>query len=229
MLSELGVAFGFGFVGSVHCAQMCGPIVLSYSLASPGAPRSLALSHAFYNLGRTLTYTLLGAIAGTAGGMIGSAANLVGVEKGAMLVAGVLMVIGGLMMSGLIPSGGLLRIGGTGLSARLFHGAGRLISSPHPASKLGLGLVLGLLPCGLLWAAMLKAAGTGSPLNGALTMAAFGLGTAGALGALGAFSSLIGARLGRFSNALAAASIIVVGALLVWRGLSANPLQMRCH
>jgi uncharacterized protein len=224
MLSDIWVAFGIGFVGSIHCAQMCGPIVLSYSVASPSSPRRLALLHTCYNLGRIVTYTVLGAAAGAAGGMFGSAANLVGVEKGAMLAAGILMMVGGLLQFGK-----LLRITGRGFSERLFGGAGKLINSPSPLSKFGLGLLLGLLPCGLLWAAIVKAAGTASPLVGAASMAAFGLGTSGALGALGAFSSLIGVRLGRYSNAFAAASIVLVGALLVYRGLMAQPLHMRCH
>jgi uncharacterized protein len=146
------------------------------------------------------------------------------VEKGAMLAAGVLMVIGGLLQFG-----GLSSFSGKGLSARLFSGAGKLIRSPAPVSKLGLGLLLGLLPCGLLWAALLKAAGTASALHGAASMTAFGLGTTGALGALGAFSSVIGARLGRYSNAFACAAVVLVGALLVWRGIAAQPLHLSCH
>jgi len=228
-LADLGIAFGFGLFGSIHCAQMCGPFVLSYSLATPGGPTRLAWAHACYNLGRLLTYTLLGMVAGALGGAVASLGTLAGIEKGAMLVSGILMVVAGVVMLGAIPKSGLARIVGGSISSRMFQAAGKLLSSPEPASKFGLGLLLGFLPCGLLWAALLKAGGTGSPLAGGVTMLAFGIGTTGALVALGAFSSMIGTRFRRYGNVLAGAGILLVGALLIWRGIAAQPLRMGGH
>jgi len=60
----------------------------------------------------------------------------------------------------------------------------------------------------------------GSALGGALTMLAFGLGTSLALGATGLASTAFGWRLGRWSNALAGASIMFAGALLIWMGVA---------
>jgi sulfite exporter TauE/SafE len=86
--------------------------------------------------------------------------------------------------------------------------------------------VLGFLPCGLVYAALLKAVETGTALAGALTMLAFGLGTAGALLTMGLASSMVGLRLGRWSSILSAASIALMGAILLWRGLSGAPAPM---
>ena len=72
----------------------------------------------------------------------------------------------------------------------------------------------------------MKALEAGGALSGALTMLAFGLGTAGALGAVGMLSSLAGARMGRWSNRVAAVSVMLFGAILLWRGLAAKPV---CH
>jgi sulfite exporter TauE/SafE len=69
---------------------------------------------------------------------------------------------------------------------------------------------------------------TAGPLGGALTMLAFGLGTAAALAGMGAIASLAGPRLGRWSNRLAPGFVMLAGAILLWRGLTA-PGAPLCH
>jgi MFS family permease len=85
---------------------------------------------------------------------------------------------------------------------------GRLLVSSRALGKFGLGLMLGFLPCGLIYGALLKAVETARPLAGALTMAAFGMGTAVALLAMGMASSFAGLRMGAWGNRLAGASIL---------------------
>ena len=89
-----------------------------------------------------------------------------------------------------------------------------------PGTKFRLGLMLGFLPCGVLYAALLKAMESAGIASGALTMLAFGLGTSAALFGLGAASSLV--RLPRW---LPPAAVMITGAVLLWRGLSAP----HCH
>jgi hypothetical protein len=228
-LSDFSLAFGFGVVGSIHCVQMCGPIVLTYSLqSSPGARGAMA-SHIFYNLGRLVTYSALGAFAGVAGGAMGVFGRLAGIEKAAMVVAGALMIAAGILMAGYMPKGGLVQVSGKGVSSLFSRTVGKLLVSPAPAGRFLLGLILGLLPCGLLYAALLKAMSSGTAVSGAFTMLAFGLGTSAALLAIGAFSSVVSARLGRWANVLASVSVILVGAWLVWKGYMAQPHQMMGH
>ncbi len=225
--AELGVAFGFGVVGSLHCAQMCGPIVLSYSL---GLERGTAgRAHLLYNSGRVVTYALLGGVAGAAGHATGMVGRLAGFEQVAALAAGLLMLVTGAVSFGLVPANTLIRPGSGGLPGRLSRAAARLLLSPQPGSKFALGLVLGLLPCGLLYAALLQAMASGSAPRGALLMAAFGLGTAGALAGVGVLSSGIRRGLGRWSHPLAGAGILLTGLWLIWRGLMAQVPQPHCH
>ena len=224
--SDLTIAFGVGVVGSLHCVQMCGPIVLSYSLRSAGGPSMAA--HCAYNLGRITMYMILGALAGWAGMAVTRAAAFAGLRQAAALVAGVLMIIAGVTILGWRPRGGLVQIGGGRFSGFFRQTAGRLLSSPGIGSKFALGFVLGLLPCGLLYAALLQAVGTSSFAAGAVTMLAFGLGTAGALIALGAFSSVIGRRLGRWSNLIAGVTVILVGLYLLWRGVMVGGTPLSC-
>src|SRR5208337_3688095 len=105
---EFGIMFSLGLVSSLHCVQMCGPLVLTYSVAlkqsaslvaPPAALRSrLLASHLAYNGGRILTYSALGAIAGIAGGTVGFVGHLAGLSGVAATVAGGLMILAGLVM-----------------------------------------------------------------------------------------------------------------------------------
>ena len=231
---EFGVMFGLGLVSSLHCVQMCGPIVLSYSVAasdltktSSHAP-SLLQNHLAYNSGRILTYSLLGAIAGIAGGTVGVLERMAGVSHMLALVSGGLMIVVGIAMLGIIPSSALgnrlFRI-----PSSLLRRCGRLISAAGAGNRFVLGLALGLLPCGLIYAALLKAMVTGSALAGAATMLAFGLGTASSLLALGIFSSAIRLRLNRWGSQLAAAGVTLLGVLLIWRGTMPAMMAMGGH
>lgn len=194
---EFSAIFAVGLAGSFHCVGMCGPIVLSYSVGLRG-PRPAA--HAAYNAGRILTYILLGAIAGAAGHGIAMLGQLAGLAAGARIFAGMAMIAAGLLMIGLAPASSLVQIRRPGIMQSI----GKLILGPTAGSKFTLGLMLGFLPCGLIYAALLKSLESGSPISGAFTMLAFGLGTSAALFPTGLLSSVAGTRLGRWSNRIAA-------------------------
>jgi sulfite exporter TauE/SafE len=224
-LLDLTLPLSLGLVSSLHCAQMCGPIVLSYSMAGRSSPAG----HLCYNAGRIATYSLLGAAAGGAGGAMGLLGRLAGIQQAASLIAGCLMLLAGVLLSGAVPAQSLVRIDRLGLSRLYCRTAGKLMLSTSPFAKLALGLALGFLPCGLLYAALLKAMATGSAAAGAFSMAAFGLGTAGALLAIGIFSSTLKRGLGRWSGLLSAASVAAMGLFLIWRGVAARVPAMSCH
>jgi sulfite exporter TauE/SafE len=226
-LVDLTIPLGLGLVSSLHCTQMCGPIVLAYSVPLRSTLQSGILAHCTYNLGRILTYALLGAAAGVAGSGMGFLGRLAGIERGATIAAGIAMVLTGVIMAGWIPSRIFAGIGAI-IPAFLTRTAGGLLKSATAGSKFILGLLLGLLPCGMVYAALLKAVETGSPAMGALSMAAFGLGTAGALLAIGFFSAFIPAGIARYANLLAASSILLLGGYLLWHGLRFVPLAGGC-
>jgi sulfite exporter TauE/SafE len=224
--SDFYLVLVLGFVSSLHCAQMCGPVVLTYSVAAnTGAARKPLLGlHLAYNAGRTLTYMMVGAIAGLAGGAMGWAGQLAGFENTAAIVAGSAMMITGIAMFGV----GFRKWRGFALPVRLLRPAGKLISSSSTASKFGLGLIMGFLPCGLVYAAMMKAVGTGTALGGALTLFGFGLGTSGALILIGVGSSTATRRIARWGTAISAATVLAMGAILIVRGATAGPAD-HCH
>lgn len=162
-------------LGSLHCAGMCGPLVACYAACDSRGDR--VRSHASYQLGRLLGYLGLGAAAG----LVGRAADLVGLASGAGRLATVLS--GSLI--GLFGLFSLLRARGVDLWSesrpsprgnRLVKLFTRLRDKP-PLVRAGLfGLGSGLLPCGWLYAFVVAAAGTAEPWSGALLMAALWLG-----------------------------------------------------
>jgi hypothetical protein len=212
---DLWLALGMGLLGSFgHCAAMCGPIVVV--LGTPaGRARGGAGFHLRYHAGRLATYTLAGAAAGLAGSIVQLAGRLAGVQNAVLVLAGVLMVLAGLGAAGVAPAVKALE---GRLAGRLFARVKRAFGAQRDKPLL-LGLVLGLLPCGLSWSAFLGAAATGGPVAGGAFALVFGLGTAPSLLLLGGAAQVLSVRLrGRLARAggLAAAA---VGLVFVLRGL----------
>ena len=180
-----------GLVSSLHCVQMCGPIVLAYSLPVAAA-RSPARPPP-YNAGRIAHLRRPGRRwPAPLGGGIGLLGRLAGLATGARVFAGAAMIVAGILMIGLVPSNGLVTIQNRRRHQTLLA-TRRPDACSAPEGKFTLGLILGFLPCGLVYAALLKAMDSGSALAGALTMLAFGAGTAVALLAIGAASSFVDA------------------------------------
>lgn len=226
---DLGAMFFLGTASSLHCVQMCGPLVVAFSAAFP--PASLR-PHAAYHAGRLLTYAMLGAAAGALGQATGLLGRLTGIEQILTWISGGLMILMGLYAARGTATSGLVQIQQPSLARRLTRAVGRILLQPTAGSKFRLGLALGLLPCGLVYAALLKAMATAQPWQGAGTMLAFGAGTAGALLAVGLFSARIGKSLTRFGPRVAAAGFLLLGFLLIWRGFQApvvNAQAPACH
>lgn len=225
-----------GLVSSLHCAQMCGPIVLALSLPLSTAQRQQhLLAHLSYNIGRLVTYTTLGALAGLTGQTLGFAGQLAGLENFGALFGGALMFITGLLMLDLLPQRTLQKIDPLQFLLRVLKPIGTRIASTSAKDKFSLGLLLGLLPCGLIYAALFKAMATGTAWAGGLTMLAFGLGTTSALLLIGLGSAAFSTQLQRFNAGgwgvrTAALTVTLLGAFLVWRGVTSQAAaQMLNH
>lgn len=179
LVTGLGIGFG-------HCIGMCGPIVVS--LAMGLKDRGGVFTHFLYTAGRITTYAGLGALAGFTGSMVDSVSSLAWLQKAAMIGSGLLIALMGISMAGWLPLGAFRREGHA--QAGLFsRGYGALSRSGSVPALYGLGILLGLLPCGPVYTALLVAAGAGlgtsGPIQGLFTglslMVAFGLGTVPAL------------------------------------------------
>src|SRR5260370_12781230 len=126
---ELGLVFILGLGSSLHCVQMCAPIVLAFSLPSSRPEALRAQVH--YNAGRILTYAALGALAGALGGGIGLLGRMAGLASGARVFAGSAMIVARILTIGLVPSHSLGNIQNRGIAKRFSE----LIGQPPPPPK----------------------------------------------------------------------------------------------
>ncbi|HEU0035839.1 MAG TPA: sulfite exporter TauE/SafE family protein [Kofleriaceae bacterium] len=161
-------------LGSVHCMAMCGPLV---GLHGGVRTARLALVH---SLGRLTTYATLGVLGGLIGRAVDLAGDLAVVQRTATIVAGLVIVAwGGYQLA--IALGLRASSGGTPRGQAFSKGLVK-IRTQRPSLRVWLvGVLTGLLPCGWLWAFVIAAAGTGHPVDGALVMLAFWLGTVPAM------------------------------------------------
>lgn len=205
-----------GFLGSVHCVGMCGPLI---AVASDGATEARQRwgVQAGYQAARLASYLALGAAAGSLGHALDLAGQAAGLGKAAALLAGAAMMLWGLWS--------MLEAGGARLRLRLPRL--RLLPSPALAwlgragrrSPLWRATLLGgasaLLPCGFLYGFALAGAATASPVGGALVMASLWLGNLPALLGFGLLLGGVLSRSRRHLPLLSAGSVFVLGLLTV--------------
>jgi sulfite exporter TauE/SafE len=174
---------GLGLASGVHCAGMCGGIVVAFSTRQPLLPqRALWLRQAAFNAGRITSYAAAGAIAGAAAQLLAALA----LQSALYTLANVVLVLAGLQLAGVAAPARWIEALGAPLWRRLQPLAARLTPGWSPAQSYAAGAVWGWLPCGLVYGALAAAAASGNPARGALGMAAFGLGTLPWLLAVGA-------------------------------------------
>ncbi|MGD9903910.1 MAG: sulfite exporter TauE/SafE family protein [Vicinamibacterales bacterium] len=173
---DLAAFVTLGLLGSAaHCAGMCAPFVLLVArrFAAPAGRHQPVAAQLWYSAGRVTTYAALGAAAALFGSALQRAAALIGLQRGAALVAGGLLVVS--------AAGSLLAAAPWASSSRGLSRLTTRLGARMPGHPLAVGLVLGLLPCGLLYTAVVAAMARGGALDGAVALAAFGAGTTPAL------------------------------------------------
>jgi uncharacterized protein len=155
-----------GLVGGAHCVGMCGAFAVAC------ATRHGGLGTLQYSFGRLLTYMLLGAFAG------GLGQALSGVRLAGLVVSGALLLYFSLRLAGVGP----------GFAVRvpwLSRLVGKAARARFPGAQVLFGVANGFIPCGLVYAALALPTASASPVDGAVVMAAFGLGTLPAMFAVG--------------------------------------------
>lgn len=203
-------AFLLGLFGGLHCAGMCGPLALALP-AGGGGPTRFVLGRLAYNAGRVFTYAVLGA----GFGLAGRAFVLAGVQRWVSISLGVLVLAGGLMSKRLALAAPLVNFVG-----RLKHGMSALLQERSLAALGLLGLLNGLLPCGLVYVAGAGAATTSGPLAGAAFMAAFGLGTVPTMLGISLTGRLVPVALRVKLQRAVPVAVVLVAGLLILRGLA---------
>jgi sulfite exporter TauE/SafE/copper chaperone CopZ len=218
----LGLIFIIGILASFHCVGMCGGFVMAYSCVGkkPDAEKTTAAKsknyrlHLQYNLGRLISYTIIGGILGGFGSFFGINPNFSGAL---LLVASIFMVMMGLGLATDISWLEKIKLRTPEFIAKFIF---KNRQNRQPKGPFVIGLLTGFMPCGPLQAMQLYALSTGSALTGALTMAVYALGTIPLLFGFGSFVSLL--TTSRMKQLLKISGIIVIllGLLTFSRAMS---------
>jgi len=209
MTAEPVSAFLVGLLGGVHCMGMCGGIVGAFSV---GSRSSLLTQQLGCNAGRLLSYVTAGAAAGLAGSFSLLFERVLPAQAALYLAANVLLVLLGAHLAGWTNV--VLRIEAVGAAAwRTLQPAGlKLAPAEGMARAVGMGMLWGWVPCGMVYSALALALASGSAAHGALVMLAFGLGTLPNLLAAGLAAQRLGAlRRMPWIRTLAGCLIIALG------------------
>ena len=206
-----------GLLGSAHCLGMCGGIsglfAVNASIRSLGQQFPLAIA---YNAGRIATYAMLGIVVAMLGkGAVGLIPDLAAPVR---LASGVLIILVGLQVAFGWRLLSFVENVGARLWRRVAPAAKGLVPVENPLQALGLGLIWGLLPCGLVYSVLLLAATTTESSSGALVMIAFGLGTMPAMVATGVSAS----RLAQFMSRRR----VGAGVLIILMGIATTAMPI---
>ncbi|MHB8521467.1 MAG: sulfite exporter TauE/SafE family protein [Limisphaerales bacterium] len=199
-----------GALGSLHCAGMCGPLVLL--LPATGSTRmSYVLGRGIYNLGRIAAYGLLGGLSGSIGGTLAMA----GLARWASIGAGVAVLLG-LFASSRSTFGSAA----TTILACLRSRFGSLLRRQTQVGAVFLGALNGFLPCGLVYSACAGAVATGGFVSALEYMLAFAVGTVPMMLGLGLIGKPLHTVVRLRFQKLVPVCVAMLGALLILRGLS---------
>lgn len=203
--------FLLGLMGSFHCAGMCGPIALSLPLRGNTFGEKL-LSGLLYNLGRTLMYGIMGAIFG----LIGQGMYLMGFQRWVSIIMGAIMIFSVLLpmvfkqmeFSRFDLFTGFIRRGMQKLFTFRSYGAMFLI-----------GMLNSLLPCGLVYLAIIGAVAIGNIWYGSFYLILFGLGTLPMMLTISLIGNAITTNVRSMLNKIVPYIVILVGIIFIFRGM----------
>ena len=226
-------AFTLGLFGSLHCLGMCGPIAMALPLSAT-EKRSVVRQSLLYNFGRVASYSILGLIMG----LLGWGVLIAGYQKSLSVILGAILILAALFSVSIENQIFKLRF-----FNRIFEGIksimGRLMSVNAYSNSFKIGLVNGVLPCGMVYIALAGALTSGGLTKATLYMTLFGLGTLPMMMAVMLFSNFNKRFFSKFRKWLPLI-MFVFGLILIKRGLAleipldfsfweANNFPLMCH
>ncbi|MBQ8490188.1 MAG: sulfite exporter TauE/SafE family protein [Pseudobutyrivibrio sp.] len=214
---SMSMLFMIGVLTSVHCVAMCGGINLTQGTLAAKSDATVLKSNILYNIGRVVSYTVIGALAGAVGSVLSFSGALRGIV---VIVVGIAMLVMAFSMLGIFSP--VKRLG--------FHFSGKLYSAilkrVDGNSSLVIGLLNGLMPCGPLQSMQLYALSTGSVFKGALSMFLFSLGTVPLMFGFGLVASKLNQKYKKVMLTVSAVLIFVIGINMISNGLSLSGIAV---
>jgi hypothetical protein len=214
MSPEILAAFLIGFVGSLHCIGMCGPIAIALPVPNSGN-LSFFTGRILYNLGRVVTYSFLGAVLG----LLGNKIALAGAQQAVSIVLGVVIII-----AVLLPQKYKNYFAQHTLTQKLAQplkaNIGVLFKKGTFSAMFLIGILNGFLPCGLVYVALAGAIASGDAISGVAVMILFGLGTVPAMFAATVFGKFINIGIRTKIRKAVPVLAILLGVIFILRGMN---------
>lgn len=207
-------AFVLGLMGSFHCAGMCGPIAIALPLHGNTVPQKI-FGGVLYNLGRTLTYGFMGAVFG----LLGQGVEMIGFQQKISVIMGGIMIFS-VLFPNLFKNQYSMDKSWFSFVGKLKSTIGKMFSIRSFSSLFLIGLLNGLLPCGLVYMAIAGAIGTGEVLLGSMYMVLFGLGTIPMMLSISLAGNIMSLAIRNKINKLIPLLVVIVGIFFILRGLS---------
>ena len=202
-----------GLLGSFHCVGMCGPIAFMLPVAH-NKPTKKLLQVLLYHLGRITSYGILGLVFG----FLGKGLYVFGMQQRLSIIIGVIMIF-----IILIPYKTFSKYNLSkpiySLLSNLKNRLGKELQKKSPDTFLTIGLLNGLLPCGLVYIALFGSIATASPWLGALFMVLFGMGTIPLMTTAVYFGSMLKGSAKKSVQRLIPVFVILIGILFILRGM----------
>jgi sulfite exporter TauE/SafE len=212
MVQWIIAAFTMGLLGSFHCVGMCGPLALSLPLNNDSFWSKFS-GGLLYNAGRIVTYSAFGLVFG----IIGKSFALFGFQQWLSIIVGVLIILFVILPKRMVA------IGNTNVVityfARLRSSLGRLFLQKKYASLFSIGLLNGLLPCGLVYMAAAGAVATGDIRYSVVFMAFFGLGTLPMMWSVAFFGNYVSLGIRQKIRRAYPFIVTMMACLLILRGM----------
>ncbi len=210
MIQLIVAAFTIGIVGSFHCVGMCGPLAMSLPLQAQQGPKLIGAM--LYNFGRIITYSLFGLLFG----IIGQSVALFGFQQWLSVIAGCIILLFVILPKYITKNNSttVLRF-----FEKIRTALGNLFFKKSQSSLFVIGLLNGLLPCGLVYMAIAGSIATGDVLYSILFMAFFGLGTLPVMLLVSYFGNFVGVTFRQKIIRAYPFMMILMACLLILRGI----------
>ena len=214
------MAFLTGLLGSGHCIGMCGGLVAALSLSETGKQGGI-LFQLLYNIGRITTYSGIGWLVGWLGSAFAYADTLAGFTRTLLIGSDIFVIIMGLGSAGLFAflKVNVMQLEFPGPVLKITRMVAKLKKLPPALAAVPLGLIMGFLPCGFLYAMIIAAGQSAGSTNGALMMLFFGLGTLPALFLFGSTAHWLTAKMRAIMLRWAGFMVALIGAYNLYRHL----------
>ncbi len=212
-IQVIGAALVFGLITGFHCIGMCGPIAIALPLKETSKFSKIS-SAVLYNIGRSITYAIMGMVFG----FFGQSFAMAGLQKWVGIVMGTVMILY-VVFPAIFKSKFSVENFGYKYTGALRSRLAKLFGKRSYSSLFIIGILNGLLPCGPVYAALAAALATGSVVYGTVFMFLFGIGTIPIMLAISLVGNKISGKLRTKLSKLIPVTIVIIGALFILRGL----------